>query len=60
MRKGCALGATAFASFLRTTIQPSLPIGSFFVKMVFDVPVLKILSFVDWYDLLLALIITIM
>src|SRR5215210_3294561 len=41
MRKGWAPGATAFTSFFRTTLQSSLPIGSFLVKIVFSVPMLE-------------------
>jgi hypothetical protein len=58
MRKGWALGATAFTSFLSTTVQPSVPIGSFLVKMVLNVSMLKACSSVYWYDLLSNTIIT--
>jgi hypothetical protein len=54
MRKGWAPDDSAFTSFLNTTLQSSLPIGSFFVRMVFNVPMLKTCSFVYWYDLFIA------
>jgi hypothetical protein len=41
MRKGWALGATAFKSFLKATVHSSLSVGSFLVNFDFNVPVLK-------------------
>jgi hypothetical protein len=40
MRKGWALGATAFMSFLKTTVCSSLSAGSYLVNSIFNVPTL--------------------